>query len=79
MLCVSVFFFLQKMGLCQRVWMYSAVLLPWLKTLPGQSNIENAKQWMEAIKEQEQTFSSTLKWLSCFALAVNKKMPITAG
>lgn len=43
------------------------------KLLPGQSAIENSGHWMEAIKKQEQTFSSTLKWLSCFALAVNEE------
>ncbi|HRG19829.1 MAG TPA: L-serine ammonia-lyase [Saprospiraceae bacterium] len=43
------------------------------KLLPGQKDISNADIWMAAIKNQVQSFSSTLKWLSCFALAVNEE------
>ncbi len=34
---------------------------------------QTASKWMLAIKDQGQSFNSTLKWLSCFALAVNEE------
>lgn len=43
------------------------------KLLPGQKDIEEVEEWMEKIKSQPQSFSTTLKWLSCFALAVNEE------
>lgn len=43
------------------------------KLLPGQKDIQNVDEWMGRIKNQSQSFSSTLKWLSCFALAVNEE------
>ena len=43
------------------------------KLLPGQESIDSADAWMLAIKNQDQNFSTTLKWLSCFALAVNEE------
>ncbi len=33
----------------------------------------SVSEWMTAIKSQPQSFNSTLKWLSCFALAVNEE------
>jgi L-serine dehydratase len=34
---------------------------------------DSATKWMQAIKDNPHNFSSTLKWLSCFALAVNEE------
>lgn len=43
------------------------------KLLPGQAEIQDVAEWMKAIKSQAHDFRSTLKWLSCFALAVNEE------
>ncbi|MBK7220812.1 MAG: L-serine ammonia-lyase [Saprospiraceae bacterium] len=43
------------------------------KLMPGQKDIHNTDEWMACIKNQAHTFSTTLKWLSCFALAVNEE------
>ncbi|MFZ1256526.1 MAG: L-serine ammonia-lyase, partial [Saprospiraceae bacterium] len=37
------------------------------------SNYSNADAWMQIIKSSKHTFTSTLNWLSCFALAVNEE------
>ena len=66
-------FFPAKKWALPGVWMYSAMLLPWLKNFYRSKAMKMQKQWMEAIQEQEQTFSSTLKWLGLFALAVNER------
>ncbi len=42
------------------------------KLLNG-AKYESATKWMLAIKDTHHTFGSTLKWLSCFALAVNEE------
>jgi L-serine dehydratase len=34
---------------------------------------ESSSQWMQAIRDNGSTFNTTLKWLSCFALAVNEE------
>jgi L-serine dehydratase len=42
------------------------------KLLNG-AKYDSASKWMMAIKDHHHNFSSTLKWLSCFALAVNEE------
>ncbi|MGB4969651.1 MAG: L-serine ammonia-lyase [Saprospiraceae bacterium] len=37
------------------------------------SNYSNVDAWMQIIKSSKHTFTSTLNWLSCFALAVNEE------
>jgi len=42
------------------------------KNLIGDSQYSNAEQWIEAIRNTEVKFRQILKWVSCFALAVNE-------
>lgn len=42
------------------------------KNLIGNSNYKNAQGWIDAIRETEVKFRQILKWVSCFALAVNE-------
>lgn len=42
------------------------------QNLIGLSNYENPQQWMETIRKTEVKFRQILKWVSCFALAVNE-------
>lgn len=40
--------------------------------LIGLSNYSNPQQWLESIRKTEVKFRQILKWVSCFALAVNE-------
>lgn len=42
------------------------------QNLIGLSNYETPQQWLESIRKTEVKFRSILKWVSCFALAVNE-------
>lgn len=42
------------------------------KTLIGDKKYKNANEWIEAIRDTEVKFRQILKWVSCFALAVNE-------
>lgn len=42
------------------------------KNLIGNSKYNNADEWIEAIRNSEVKFRQILKWVSCFALAVNE-------
>jgi len=42
------------------------------KNLIGDSNYTNAEEWITAIRGTEVKFRQILKWVSCFALAVNE-------
>ncbi|MGO4910927.1 L-serine ammonia-lyase [Leeuwenhoekiella sp. W20_SRS_FM14] len=42
------------------------------KTLIGESKYSNAHEWIECIRGTEVKFRQILKWVSCFALAVNE-------
>ncbi|WP_405328129.1 L-serine ammonia-lyase [Leeuwenhoekiella sp. LLG6367-2.1] len=42
------------------------------KTLIGESQYANADEWIECIRGTEVKFRQILKWVSCFALAVNE-------
>ncbi|MEZ4778624.1 MAG: L-serine ammonia-lyase [Flavobacteriaceae bacterium] len=42
------------------------------KTLIGDKKYANAVEWIEAIRDTEVKFRQILKWVSCFALAVNE-------
>jgi len=42
------------------------------KTLIGDSKYSNPEEWIEAIRNTEVKFRQILKWVSCFALAVNE-------
>ncbi|MEZ4875141.1 MAG: L-serine ammonia-lyase [Flavobacteriaceae bacterium] len=42
------------------------------KTLIGDKDYANAVEWIEAIRNTEVKFRQILKWVSCFALAVNE-------
>jgi L-serine dehydratase len=42
-------------------------------TLLNKLNYESSAQWVEAIRDSGSGFQSTLKWMSCFALAVNEE------
>jgi len=42
------------------------------KKLIGDTAYSNAKEWIEAIRNTEVKFRQILKWVSCFALAVNE-------
>ena len=42
------------------------------KNLIGEHKYENPQQWLETIRTTEVKFRQILKWVSCFALAVNE-------
>lgn len=42
------------------------------KKLIGDAQYSNKEEWLEAIKGTDKKFRSVLKWVSCFALAVNE-------
>ena len=42
------------------------------QNLIGLSNYNNPQEWLEAIRKTEVKFRQILKWVSCFALAVNE-------
>lgn len=42
------------------------------QNLIGLANYSNPQEWLEAIRKTEVKFRSILKWVSCFALAVNE-------
>ncbi|MGB3345372.1 MAG: L-serine ammonia-lyase [Aequorivita sp.] len=42
------------------------------KTLVGEAQYSNAYEWIDAIRNTEVKFRQILKWVSCFALAVNE-------
>lgn len=42
------------------------------KSLIGESSYSNPEEWIEAIRNTEVKFRQILKWVSCFALAVNE-------
>lgn len=42
------------------------------KKLIGSANYESPEEWIEAIRDTEVKFRQILKWVSCFALAVNE-------
>jgi L-serine dehydratase len=42
------------------------------KTLIGNNEYKNAEEWLETIRDTEVKFRQILKWVSCFALAVNE-------
>lgn len=42
------------------------------KRLIGDVSYQNAEEWLTAIRKTEVKFRETLKWLGCFALAVNE-------
>ncbi|WGK64142.1 L-serine ammonia-lyase [Croceiramulus getboli] len=42
------------------------------KTLIGDKKYDSPQQWIEAIRNKEVRFREILKWVSCFALAVNE-------
>ncbi|WP_339756388.1 L-serine ammonia-lyase [uncultured Winogradskyella sp.] len=42
------------------------------KNLIGENKYENPKKWLETIRTTEVKFRQILKWVSCFALAVNE-------
>ncbi len=41
--------------------------------LLGGLKFKNASEWMNAINDTDKSFNSTVKWLTCFALAVNEE------
>ena len=43
------------------------------RTLIKKENYKNLKEWKETIMNERYNFSETLKWVSCFALAVNEE------
>jgi L-serine dehydratase len=42
------------------------------KSLIGDANYSNPEEWIEAIRNTEVKFRQILKWVTCFALAVNE-------
>jgi L-serine dehydratase len=42
------------------------------KMLIGNNEYKNAEEWLETIRDTEVKFRQILKWVSCFALAVNE-------
>src|SRR5690606_8737218 len=42
------------------------------KSLIGETKYNNPQEWIEAIRDTEVKFRQILKWVSCFALAVNE-------
>lgn len=42
------------------------------KKLIGEASYSNSSEWIEAIRDTEVKFRQILKWVSCFALAVNE-------
>ncbi|MFT7628870.1 MAG: L-serine dehydratase [Ulvibacter sp.] len=42
------------------------------KMLISNNNYKNAEEWLETIRDTEVKFRQILKWVSCFALAVNE-------
>lgn len=42
------------------------------KSLIGDKHYTNAQEWLEAIRSTKNKFRSILRWISCFALAVNE-------
>ena len=42
------------------------------KTLIGNTEYKNAEEWLETIRDTKVKFRQILKWVSCFALAVNE-------
>lgn len=43
------------------------------KKLIGNANYQNANEWISAIRNGNYDFSKILKWISCFAIAVNEE------
>lgn len=43
------------------------------KSLLGSEKYNNLDEWMKAIKKSSRDFDTVLKWVSCFALAVNEE------
>ncbi len=43
------------------------------KKLLGDTEYKNADQWIKAIREKEFGFSEIIKWIGCFAMAVNEE------
>lgn len=41
--------------------------------LLGDANYNNSQEWMAAIKAKKYSFHEVIKWISCFALAVNEE------
>jgi len=41
--------------------------------LLGQAQIDDSEIWVKTIKENQYSFSDILKWVSCFAMAVNEE------
>jgi L-serine dehydratase len=53
--------------------MYSEGQKLWPGKLMEGKEYANVEEWIENIKKGDHGFSNTLKWLSCFALAVNEE------
>jgi L-serine dehydratase len=43
------------------------------KKLLGSSNYSHAEEWMDIIRNKPYHFSETIKWIGCFAMAVNEE------
>ena len=43
------------------------------KKLLGEIKYQNRSEWLEAVRQNGHDFTSTLNWVSCFALAVNEE------
>jgi len=43
------------------------------RMLSGEAHYHDAESWIKTIKSREYTFSETVKWIGCFAMAVNEE------
>lgn len=43
------------------------------KKLMGEATYQNATEWMAAIRQKHPEFSKVVKWIGCFAMAVNEE------
>ncbi|HKK73619.1 MAG TPA: L-serine ammonia-lyase [Saprospiraceae bacterium] len=43
------------------------------KKLLGENTYEDVHTWMDTIRQQDYKFSHTIKWIGCFAMAVNEE------
>ncbi len=43
------------------------------KKLIGEATYQNAEEWMAAIRQKHPEFSKVVKWIGCFAMAINEE------
>jgi L-serine dehydratase len=43
------------------------------KRLLGEASYENVEEWLELLKKERPSFSQIVKWIGCFAMAVNEE------